>query len=752
MDMRSQHTKVLDPIVIRKRASGRCPDAPSDDGIIGLLLGIRRLPGDPLPLRVKAYIYSFRGTVPLINGEEIFYVVMMIIGVTGCGPWLFVVIACKTRFTLIQPFFFRASFGTCIFAIVVPFVAFVGSLNLVFWFVRAFVLGKSLAAVILVCLCGKKWLQKRLFHLPGLARFVPFSTEKAEGHAIIFTKEHFNAGLRFPLPALFKEFLHFSQIPPAFIHPNVVRVENRHLQDVVHRLPSSGDGAARFDKGRGEGTRGGPGWMGGACLELRGHLVDWVEKASFACVSKLLEIDAKERHYKTLLSARNLMAVVRESQDYVIHILPRKLPKEVVPGEHYTVKELSIYQEAKEADAEKRRALLEDREKRKNEGTIRKAPGQKRGADSPPKKKNGKDVKEPTPPKEFPPPPITHEADVIIEEPVNAAPHSISSGPGHVAGLHHSSTSLAAVARLANVAEEAASINHPGNLNPDVDAAEAVCATPTEEAGAESQSHPDDPDRLALVRSGLLGRLQDRQQEIEVSCASAHDAHPEGGEVEMATEVPAAPVIILDADTPGKTHPSNVEAPHPEQKSPSVASSGGESVNDATCSSASSFSYAELEDKLKQIPPGSPDIMPSATMFETVETLVSGLRGMAQQHDLFADLLRTTDYMKLFASRHKESENQLRLRLEEAEAGLSTAREDIEALRAELAEAKSREESTASRLCESENEVARFRGEARYLRTEVSIEKKQREELQLRLVAQKEELERSFFAERRNLQ
>ena len=49
-------------------------------------------------------------------------------------------------------------------------------------------------------------------------------TEKAEGNAIIFSKEQFNAGLRFPHPALFKEFLHFSQIPPAFIHPNIVRV------------------------------------------------------------------------------------------------------------------------------------------------------------------------------------------------------------------------------------------------------------------------------------------------------------------------------------------------------------------------------------------------------------------------------------------------------------------------------------------------------------------------------------------------
>ncbi|RVW13896.1 hypothetical protein CK203_090000 [Vitis vinifera] len=63
--------------------------------------------------------------------------------------------------------------------------------------------------------------------------------------------------------------------------------------------PSNGDGAARFDKGRGDGTRGGPGCMGGAFgasarpfspnyslvvpgrSGIEGHLVDWVEKASF---------------------------------------------------------------------------------------------------------------------------------------------------------------------------------------------------------------------------------------------------------------------------------------------------------------------------------------------------------------------------------------------------------------------------------------------------------------------------------------
>ena len=104
--------------------------------------------------------------------------------------------------------------------------------------------------------------------------------------------------------------------------------------------------------------------------------------------------------------------------------------------------------------------------------------------------------------------------------------------------------------------------------------------------------------------------------------------------------------------------------------------------------------------------------------------LVSGLRGMAQQHDLFNDLLQTTDYMKAFASRHKNSEDQLRLRLTETEASLSTARGKNEALRADLAEAKSREESMEARLHEAEDEMARLRGAVRQLQTEASIEKK----------------------------
>ena len=93
MDARFQPIKVLDPAVYTcKKASEQSVRTHPPMILlamvrdiyksVGLLLGIRRLPGDPFLLCVKAYIYSFRGTVLLINGEEIFYVVMMIIGVS----------------------------------------------------------------------------------------------------------------------------------------------------------------------------------------------------------------------------------------------------------------------------------------------------------------------------------------------------------------------------------------------------------------------------------------------------------------------------------------------------------------------------------------------------------------------------------------------------------------------------------------------------------------------------------------------
>ena len=125
---------------------------------------------------------------------------------------------------------------------------------------------------------------------------------------------------------------------------------------------------------------------------------------------------------------------------------------------------------------------------------------------------------------------------------------------------------------------------------------------------------------------------------------------------------------------------------------------------------------------------------------------------MVQQHDLFSDLLRTADYMKAFASQRRNSEEEVHLRLEQAETSLSAARDENEGLRMELAEVKSREESMDARLLEAEDEMTLLRGEVRQLRTEVSIEKKQREDLQLRLSAQKEELEAEFAVEREELE
>ena len=45
-----------------------------------------------------------------------------------------------------------------------------------------------------------------------------------EHNGVFFTREHLAAGLRFPVPAMVKKILHFTRAPPAFIHPNVIRI------------------------------------------------------------------------------------------------------------------------------------------------------------------------------------------------------------------------------------------------------------------------------------------------------------------------------------------------------------------------------------------------------------------------------------------------------------------------------------------------------------------------------------------------
>ena len=50
------------------------------------------------------------------------------------------------------------------------------------------------------------------------------STLGGEYNGVFFTREHLEAGLRFPVPAIVKQFLHFTRAPPALIHPNVIHI------------------------------------------------------------------------------------------------------------------------------------------------------------------------------------------------------------------------------------------------------------------------------------------------------------------------------------------------------------------------------------------------------------------------------------------------------------------------------------------------------------------------------------------------
>ena len=50
------------------------------------------------------------------------------------------------------------------------------------------------------------------------------STMGEEYNVVFFTREQLVAELRFPVSFLVKQFLHFTRAPPAYIHPNVIRI------------------------------------------------------------------------------------------------------------------------------------------------------------------------------------------------------------------------------------------------------------------------------------------------------------------------------------------------------------------------------------------------------------------------------------------------------------------------------------------------------------------------------------------------
>ena len=65
-----------------------------------------------------------------------------------------------------------------------------------------------------------------------------------------------------------------------------------------------------------------------------------MEKESFEKVRRLLEVSEQERHYKVLLTSKNLSDVRWNPAPYSLPIIPRPLPSEIIDGEHFVTADL----------------------------------------------------------------------------------------------------------------------------------------------------------------------------------------------------------------------------------------------------------------------------------------------------------------------------------------------------------------------------------------------------------------------------
>ena len=71
---------------------------------------------------------------------------------------------------------------------------------------------------------------KKDFNIPNnvdiqlLCITTPLLTDTHKKHFMCFTREQFHVGLCLPLPSLVREFLHYTQIPLSFVHPNSIHI------------------------------------------------------------------------------------------------------------------------------------------------------------------------------------------------------------------------------------------------------------------------------------------------------------------------------------------------------------------------------------------------------------------------------------------------------------------------------------------------------------------------------------------------
>ena len=72
----------------------------------------------------------------------------------------------------------------------------------------------------------------------------------------------------------------------------------------------------------------------------QGWLVGWVERASLDRIRWLLEITERKRNHELLLSVKNLRELGASPFRYIVPVIPRSLPEELVKGEHFVLADL----------------------------------------------------------------------------------------------------------------------------------------------------------------------------------------------------------------------------------------------------------------------------------------------------------------------------------------------------------------------------------------------------------------------------
>ena len=65
-----------------------------------------------------------------------------------------------------------------------------------------------------------------------------------------------------------------------------------------------------------------------------------MDKASLECIKRLLEIIEAEPNHELLLSVKNLRELGASPFLYIVLVIPRSFPKELVKGEHFVLIDL----------------------------------------------------------------------------------------------------------------------------------------------------------------------------------------------------------------------------------------------------------------------------------------------------------------------------------------------------------------------------------------------------------------------------